>query len=355
MQPSSSVRPLAVAATALLLSPAFLLGRAPLVAAGPTAADLAPSAEAPAPVAFAWKWAEGDVVRYRVENTSETEISTSMFPESMSTDMRQVMGLSQEVTGVTADGVATLRAVYDSLEIDAEVPGQGAVSWSSEAPDAPGAELAGPFAFLLDRPVVLRIDRRGEVLEVEGMAELVRSLLDELAEDDEEAAAVMRPMMDELLTEESILEMTRQGLLVFPEEPLAPGDSWTREMSVEVPVIGTMTHRQTYTLERLEGDEAVFSLDGQVEMGGDGEALELEMLAAFAETMEIDLATRRGEISGLLRFDRARGLLVRQEMTVGLDLVLTMTPLGEAVELFPDGLTMEVATTSRSVQSLVEE
>ena len=368
--PAAGLAPLLVASgLAALLAVTLAALAGPAVHATPQEPPPAPVADDVAvevPVAddaglygFEWKWREGEVLRYRVSNDIDMTIAMSMLPEPMATTMQQVMHIRQEVLEVDAEGAARVRTTYESMSLDAEVPGQGTVSWSSEDPevdpDSPLASMTGPWAMLVDESLTMRVDRRGELTEIEGLDDMVERLLDDLGEDPEqaEAAAAMRPMLEEFLSEENMGKLTQQGLLSFPAEPLTVGDAWTEELSMEVPVLGEVAQSQTYTLERFEGDVAVFHISGTLSMGTGVPVPGLP--PELAEMMDIAVETDRGDVEGTIRFDRDRGLVVRQDLTMELDLEMTMTPKGEMAETIDEPMVVAIESSTSTVYELLGE
>ena len=68
----------------------------------------------------------------------------------------------------------------------------------------------------------------------------------------EDQRAMAAPMCDGMFTDEAMENMLRQGFQSFPKEPVGPGYSWDRLMSMKLPMIGTKTNAMTMTLDRFE-------------------------------------------------------------------------------------------------------
>lgn len=341
---------------------------AALLAGSPGFAQTPPPAPAPAPTAvvvevpdaetlhgFAWNWVEGDVARYRMVTDTEATVAAAMFPEPMTTQVQQVVELTHEVVAVSPEGVGTVRVTYDSLEMTGEIPGQGTIDWSSKDPEVEGSEqmasaMTGVWGLLIGKPVTLQIDRRGTVLAIAGLEEVMQQVIAGVGHD-EASAAAMRPMMEEFLSEENLQQMTQQGLLVFPDEELTVGDAWTNELDLKMPIIGALRQRQTYTFERFDGPDAVLLLDGTIAVGAEGGMA--GMPAELGEMMDITFATKTGEVEGSLRFDRERGLLAHQETTLRLEMTVTLTPKGEMAKTVDEPMVMEITTSATTDYELL--
>ena len=341
----------AIASSALL---ALALGAC---ASSPGAGPAAPAAPATdGPIPLAWSWTEGDVTRYRMTSDTESTVSGNRLPEPMTSHVRQRIEMTQEVDGVSEDGVATVLVTYDRLEITTEAPGQEEVRWSSDDPesgdDTGMAQLAGAVGQLVGRTFTLRVDTRGEIVAVEGVDEILGDVAESLAA--EEDAAVVRETMEAFLSEDNLKATVGQALPSFPARPVAPGDSWTEQTHLALPIFGALDQRQTYTFERLEGDEAVLSLDAEIRLGPDEQAAETVGLPEqIAALMDIEAETRRGDTEGMIRFDVGRGLLVRQDLTVRMDMTMTMTPKGDLAAQMDEPTVMDVSTTARTVYELI--
>jgi hypothetical protein len=319
------------------------------------------------PILLRWTWTEGETIRLRHTAETESTVTSSMVPEPIATHGTQTTELSQEVTEVSEDGVATVRMVYERFDSRTNGPGGEEMTWSSDDPppgaeeadegDAgdPMAELGGLMSSMVGQPITLKLDDRGELLALDGFDELWSRAIGRLDEDDP-MAEPLRQTLEGMFSEDTVRQMIGQGMVSFPADPVAPGDTWTRDLSYEMPVIGSFTQHQTYRFERLDGDHAVLGLEGTMETEEDPAAAPLPLPAEVADMLDFQMDIRRGDFEGEIRFDRARGQLDRHELTGELEMTMTMTPkTEEAREMMPEPVVMDIATEFRTLYERIEE
>lgn len=227
---------------------------------------------------------EGRVSRYA--HSTQAEVESPMMPSSPVMTMRTYQ--TQAVVGV-ADGVIRLRTTIDSTSTAMPVPGM-------EMPDHSGITIT------------TEMDTRGRVLGV-------------IDTDGMPAIAGFNP--EDLLQQSSSF--------VLPEEEVSPGDSWTQDVPMELPMgpggsmsMGIVT---TYTFVGLDGSLATLSFEGPIEM-------EMAMEVAGGGM------TATGTMSGTMVVDLAEGRFRSQSTRASFDMNMagmTMeTNVTTTMELLPD-------------------
>lgn len=229
---------------------------------------------------------EGRVSRYA--HSTQAEVENPMMPSSPVMTMRTYQ--TQAVVAVE-DGVIRLRTTIDSTSMAMPMPVPG-----MEMPDFSGITIT------------TEIDTRGRVLGV-------------IDTDGMPAIAGFSP--EDLLQQSSSF--------VLPEEEVSPGDSWTQDVPMELPMgpggsmsMGIVT---TYTFVGLDGSLATLSFEGPIEM-------EVEMEVAGGGV------TATGTMSGTMVVDLAEGRFRSQSTRASFDMNMagmTMeTNVTTTMELIPD-------------------
>lgn len=200
--------------------------------------------------------AEGQVSRYVVE------AETSMAGAVMST---QSVYRTETIASVMGDAIE-VQAVIDSSTATSAMPGP-------VAPDLSGMSYT------------FGVDPRARVTGLTDAGTLST-----------EAEGAVRAMLGSSFFE-------------LPEGEVSPGDSWSGQVTTEVPAgMGatmTMETDVTYTLAGLDGDLAEISLEGTVTMSG----------SASGMTMD-----GTGSVSGTAIFDTGRSRLDSHESVLDLDI-----------------------------------
>ena len=206
---------------------------------------------------------EGQVSRYVIE--SETSVAGSV----MST---QQIYRTETIASVAGD-VIEIQAVVDSSTSTEAMPGMG------------GPDLSG-------MSYTFGVDARYRVSGLTDAGTL---------SPDEEAA---------------VSAMLGSSFFELPEGEVSPGDSWSGQVTSEIPAAGgstlTMETEMTYTLVSVDGDLAEISLEGTITMSGN------------AGGMPIDGG---GGVSGNAVFDTGRSQLHSHESVMTVDLSMGGMPM----------------------------
>jgi hypothetical protein len=278
-------------------------------------------------VELRWRGRPGDVLRLRLTMTQT--MTNSMMPEPFETETSMVM--RQEVMEVSEEGVGSLDVAYEAIRMKAGAP--AALDYDSsrkgDAAKANDPTLAAMFEPLLAADVRMKITPSGEILEIAGL---------EHAFDGMEAAAPgMGEMFEKTFGGESLKRMVE--VTVFPEKTLVAGDTWQRDVELEVPMLGTMA---VHFDNVLEGKEKRGTAEcARIGVRG---TMELEMAdPASPAKVTLDEST----FSGTLFIELERGFL--QESQIESTMSFTMSiPGGE-------GMTMEMEMQQRMVRIGTED
>jgi hypothetical protein len=253
-----------------------------------------------------WKFAEGDSHRYRLEQTTvntavimEQEVKMSIF---------QTIEMTWAVESVEDGGAARLVQTIDRMRVALE---SQFLSFSYDSNDDAPAEgqaamLEPVVKALVGVPIVLVMTPRGEVREVEVPDELVQRLKD---------AGPAAQALQNLASPEGMKGLIGQSTLVFPEEAIEGGASWTRQVELPTPQ-GAMTLNNTFTFGGLEGsgDDETAKIDVK---------MSIDSLKADPNT-PFQLDVREQEGSGSYAFDTSSGLLRSSQVTQTLSVVATV-------------------------------
>lgn len=109
--------------------------------------------------------------------------------------------------------------------------------------------------------------------------------------------------------------MKKSGLQSFPDHPVKPGDHWPFESTVNLPQIGKVAVKGTYTMQRMTDHEGVSC----AELGIDGEfSLDLAAAEKTSKLSRMGAKLNKASMKGTLWFDPKLGVLrdsrIDQEM-----------------------------------------
>jgi hypothetical protein len=115
-------------------------------------------------------------------------------------------------------------------------------STSTNAANNASNPLSDFFKALVGSTFSLTLDTKTlKVTKVEGREEFLKKLTT--------ANPQMKPLLDQILSENALKEMAEPTFAIVPTEPVAKGQKWTRKTTLSMGPIGTYENDYTYTFE----------------------------------------------------------------------------------------------------------
>lgn len=265
---------------------------------------------------------------HRYELTQKQKINTSMGAMgSQEVESTTRLEMTQEVRDKGEDGSVTLGVTYDRIRM--EMQGPMSMTVDTDAADAAGDDpMAGMMGSLVDKPIVVRMTDRGEILGVEGIESIFDELLSGMPDDP--GASAMADTMKKSFGDESLSGLFQQMNPILPEGPVEPGDTWSSDIGVTNPVIGTMDVHYDFQLigyETAEGrDCAKLGFDYTMKFEGESDLVS-QMRDMFRQQgVEVDLSWSFDDAvgSGTIWLDRATGMPVTMDSTTSMKIAINM-------------------------------
>jgi Family of unknown function (DUF6263) len=203
-------------------------------------------------VALRYRWAEGDVVRYRLtEQTSST--ASAPGTDASVVDQTMIQDFHISVDDVAADGTATLRHTVDSIRMEIHTPGEIIAfdTASAAKPDPATATVSAPWRAIVGEPITVVMLPTGKIVKLDGMSRIFEKFTSGLPNDPAAAWA-----LDQLKTsfgDEAMGAKYQQAFGRFPDRPVSTGESWTDPMQTIDSLLGALTMTATFTLKSIEG------------------------------------------------------------------------------------------------------
>jgi hypothetical protein len=281
----------------------------------------APSARALAEgVSLSWHFKPGQTLHYVAKQEVVQDISSAAVSGKMNVGI--TIDLTWAVQSVDAHQVASLIQTIDRVQMNSEGPQGAKVQYDSASgtlPEGTAKALAQGLQTLVKKPMSLKIDPLGQILEVK----LPQDVLDEIQKTPTLQA------LGKMFSEEGIKQLVVRSVL--PKESLVPGKSWNDESLYENPQAGKQKVKSTYTYvgpKTVEG-KPVEQIDFVVA---------LEPLPSEQQAVKMDIKEQHG--TGTIYFDAAAGHLLQSTTTMKLKM---------AVEFGGQSLAID-ATTSGTFQ-----
>lgn len=237
---------------------------------------------------------QGEV--YRLKTTVEQKINQTVGANAQATEQTFAVGYRMAVESVDAAGNMKVATTYDSVLFRQKGP-SGAVEYDSANPPKQVPAGAKAFAALAGLGFKSTVTPTGKVTAVEGLdamfAEMVRKL--ELP-DGPQKAAVQKALNDQF-GEDAMKQNLQNVFALYPEKPVAVGESWQRRVVVAKGF--PMVLEGTYTLKSR--DQGVAHVEIKATLSPNEAAGPVELGTG---KMSYDL---KGEQSGTADVEEATG------------------------------------------------
>ncbi len=246
-----------------------------------------------------WKLKVGDSLRYEMSEKRVTSVLTGGAEVSKVT-LTQTVDLTWSVKDVESQGSANLTHTIDRVRIKIESP-QGSIDFDSKDEKGEGNPLKTLFKVLVGKPFSFKMDPQGALSDVK-VPQNVARILKELG-----GAA---GGADQIFSEEGLKTMITQSSVILPKEEISTGKSWTQEVKIPAPPLGSMVLAKTY---RFEGESPE---NGMAKIGIDAK-FTLQSVPGVDVPFKIQSQASKGEIS----FDNAVGRLTSSSLNEKLEQV----------------------------------
>jgi hypothetical protein len=262
-----------------------------------------------------WKFTPGQTLRYTMEQEQSQDVKTGEKPATVKATIRSTM--SQRIDAVDPQGTASVTQTIDRMEIKLSGPpemGLG-LDYDSDSPK-PAEGIAAIIAPILDalvkKPFVMKIDPRGRVSDLKLPPGLVEAL-------NKAGGGQLQGMF----SEDALRQMTAQGMATLAEKAVAPGETWSHDATVDVPLLGSMKIAAKYRYDGTENRDAK-ELDKI--------ACAMQMDAAPPKDKPQPFTMKFGDqkTEGTILFDSAAGQLVEYKTT--LKMKITVEAAGQQIE-----------------------
>ena len=284
-------------------------------------------------VTLRYRWAKGDVLRYRVTQQTTTTINGIPGMDNLTVEQSIIQVIKTTAGEVAADGTTTLSQSVESLKMNTTSP-MFSAGYDSEKPDAAtddlSARLKAVLAPMIGQPYTVVMAPTGEVVKVDGLSKLAEKMFSNMPADP--MSAGMFDGLKASLSDDSMRSLLSQSFAQAPNRALKIGESWTAEVVQNNPMLGGTITSVKMTLKAVAGEDpkrvATIGIDSAVKQDPAKPASPNPM------GMTLQLSTGTGD--GEQTFDLSAGRLVRS--VVNMNLPMSMS--GQA----PDGTPMNLST-----------
>ncbi len=275
------------------------------------------------------------LLKYRFEqgrkshclHSTMIDVQTGMGPMTLG----MVFDIGKEVVELTPEGAAKFTYTYDRVRMKSQNPMMGvAAEYDSESEDAErqaqnqavigGVALTGSILTLTQHP-------DGSITDLSGMDEVVKKMQDLVVDDP--TGAMSMGMLNGMFSNEAWEILLELPGVVFPDESLKKGATWTQDSPVTLPMLGTLGMTTTYTFVGSEQKDktTIATITSVAKL--DPESLKTpepdpaDPIAAMLSQLKVS----SGDLTGTATFDMEAGRLIKSESTLKLTMELMGMPM----------------------------
>jgi hypothetical protein len=240
-----------------------------------------------------WKLAKGKT--YYQRDVVVQQIIQTVMGQEQKIDQTIGLGYKLQVLDVDAQGNMRIRYTYLWSRLK-QVNPMAKIDYDSskESPVPTGAES---FAALIGQSYTVKMTPKGKILDVNGVEQVREAVLKKLSPG--AAAAMGMNPVTEYLNSETLRQMTEAAMAIYPDKPVNPGESWSKEITMTVTF--KMVIQSKWTLQKEDGGVATIALAAT--MRTDPNAATVE-----AEGMKMRFVLS-GPQEGTLQVSEATGLI----------------------------------------------
>ncbi len=218
--------------------------------------------------------------------TTSQKINQEMMGQKLEMDQEMLMGYSFNVID-DKEGIKTIKTTYDRIKM---INKNGFMDLSYDSEDATTDSsniLRDVMGSMVNQSFVIDVDGEGNVVDVDGIEELLEAMMENVGAGGEMVAQNMKGQF----SEEAIAKTMENGFKVFPKEPVKVGDTWEVQMDIEAPI--HMVIKNDYKLKSVVGNIAKLEVNSTIEAGEKENMVlpgaEIEMSGTQSGTIEVDI------------------------------------------------------------------
>ncbi|RKN81615.1 DUF6263 family protein [Ulvibacterium marinum] len=244
-------------------------------------------------ILFFGPWAMGQV---KLEYKLEKDDVFTIKQEAKQVITQELEGAEHELTNVI-DGVLEFKVLGEedenyeialtfkdlNLKIVSSIQGELMNVAAKEIVE--GDMQSNIFNSLLEHPIQMTLSRNGHILRVQGGDSLVAKMAQASGLEDEFSLNMMKKSLEKEFGSEALSNSYEQMTYLYPQQQVAPGDTWENEYT------GKLSTKNTWTLETIEDTNAKITGTAEVIMDITEPATTMNLTGTQATHITTDLSS----------------------------------------------------------------
>lgn len=270
--------------------------------------------------------------KYKVQQSIEQKIVQTLEAQSLESNQNIKMGYTYDVTAVDDKGVATITTTFDSVSVTITGNGEN-LQYDSTKAENSNDPLATVYGGIIGKSLTMRIDKQGNVLELQGVDKLMEDLINNLNIENPQEKQQILKALEQNFGDEALKESFSKVTKVYPPASTKVGDSWedTQTLNMGYPI----TISNKYTLKEEQGDFLTIDMNSDIKTSS---AEPMDMMGIRAR---YDLS---GSQTGSFKLNKNSGIAESGNSTQKMAGSIVFEPS----DLAPQGLTMPITIDAKT-------
>lgn len=270
--------------------------------------------------------------KYKVQQSIEQKIVQTLEAQSLESNQNIKMGYTYDVTAVDDKGVATITTTFDSISVTITGNGEN-LQYDSTKTENGNDPLATVYGGIIGKSLTMRIDKQGNVLELQGVDKLMGDLINNLNIENPQEKQQILKALEQNFGDEALKESFSKVTKVYPPASTKVGDSWedTQTLNMGYPI----TISNKYTLKEEQGDFLTIDMNSDIKTSS---AEPMDMMGIRAR---YDLS---GSQTGSFKLNKNSGIAESGNSTQKMAGSIVFEPS----DLAPQGLTMPITIDAKT-------
>ncbi|MDR1554345.1 MAG: DUF6263 family protein [Prevotellaceae bacterium] len=200
---------------------------------------------------------------FKQKTLTESKSSQELMGQKMESTIAMTADMSFDVKDFE-NNLYKVDMKYDAVKMDMLIAGMSLSFDSNTTEDkAYGQNMSPIFKAMVNIPFEVEMNKKGKVFSVTGFENITAAMLDAMSELDENTTNQMLQQIGNSYSEESIKSTLEQSFAYFPENEVAAGDTWKKDMDINI-MNTTINVTMNITLEKVVDNIASLKAEGTI-------------------------------------------------------------------------------------------
>lgn len=284
--------------------------------------------------------------KFETKISIDQKIAQTLMGQEQKTNQKMSFGIISEVLAVDPNGAIALKTMYNQVKFKMDGP-MGQIEYDSNSNNIPtdinnpqAKMMADMWSAMVGESFIMDITPRCNIIGVRDFDKMWERMMEKMAGDDPNLAQMMKKMMKNFVSEDTLKETGGDTMIKFLDEPVAIGDLWHDAINIDVGF--PMEIDVTYMLKERKDGIAFIDVMSKMDIGDyDSKLVEVEDMQ-----MNMQLSGTR---TGTAEVDEETGWIIKGETNQNFSGVVKILPN----QHMPNGMSipMTIQTTS-TVESM---